>query len=61
MMGIVNPAREAEVPVINCLRMKKLGQALGKSIEQSAVRIYSADGAHDMWKKLLKRRGVDMG
>ena len=46
--------------MIYCLRRKKLGQALGKSIEQSAVRIYSADGAHDMWKKLLKRRDVVM-
>ena len=60
-MGIVNAAREAEVPVIYCLQRKKLGQALGKSIKQSAVRKYSADGAHDMWKKLLKRRDVVMG
>ena len=53
---IIQLAREAEdTHLIFALSKKKIGKALNKSIKVSAIGIYSSEGAHDMYKKVMKR------
>ena len=46
-------AFEKEVPVLYCLNRRKLGKAAHSSMKQLAVAVLDADGAYDIFKKIL--------
>ena len=50
---ILETAKLRNVPCIFALNRRKIGKALGKSIKQSAVGIWSTEGVHHKWKELL--------
>jgi len=53
---LVALAHDNDVPVVFALTKKKLGRTLRKPVGVSAVGVYSADGANDDFRTVIKRR-----
>jgi hypothetical protein len=51
---IIAEANSREVPIAYCLSRRRIGKAVGLSMRQSAVCVYDASGAHDLFKKIVQ-------
>ena len=50
---LLDEIRQKGIPVIYCLNRKKLGKAIHASMKQAAVAVYDADGAFDIFRKIV--------
>jgi len=53
--AIIDAAKENDIPVIFTLTKRRLGAAFSKVVNVSAVGVYSADGAYEEFKSVIKR------
>jgi hypothetical protein len=50
---LLDEIRQKDIPVLYCLNRKKLGKAIHASMKQAAVAVYDADGAFDIFRKIV--------
>jgi ribosomal protein L7Ae-like RNA K-turn-binding protein len=53
LQALRDEAAVQEVPLFFSLNRRKMGKALGKSMKQSLVGIWSLEGVHQPWKQVL--------
>lgn len=50
---LLDEIKQRDIPVIYCLNRRKLGKAIRASMKQAAVAVYDADGAFDIFRKIV--------